>query len=54
MGYRDAGCIISAIKRGELQAREKRITGQRARYLVHVDDFDRWFEDTWKPTRRAS
>lgn len=54
IGHRDAECIIRAIKAHELPARRRSLTGERVRYLVHVDDFEQWFEQTWKPMQQAS
>jgi hypothetical protein len=54
IGHRDAGCILAAIKSGELPARVRNVNAKVARYIVRVDDFERWFEDTWKPTTRKA
>lgn len=53
MGHRDPGSVIAAIRRGELPARQKSLTGTRVRYLVHAKDFARWFDQTWRPTSAA-
>lgn len=54
MGHKDPATIIAAIRRGELDALERTITGKRIRYLIHVDEFERWFGATWKPIRRKA
>lgn len=54
IGHRDSDVVIAAIRKGELLARQRELPNGRVRYLVHVDDFDRWFDRTWKPTQQAS
>lgn len=48
IGYRDAGHILSAIKKKTLPARAVTLASGRTRYLVHIEDFQRWFDQTWR------
>lgn len=48
IGHRTTDVVLGAIRDGDLLARIRTLPSGRVRYLVHVDEFDRWFNTVWR------
>lgn len=54
IGHKTPEVILGAIKDKKLEHRARVTKNGRTRYLVHVDDLQRWFDAVWRRSTRAS